>query len=115
VHGAKEKSKEAIDPDAKERGHLDATSLKGSVSPARSKFVDYFLSDPNGKGSLNSPSRFSQSSKPCIDKSMIALFHLGVGQSVVHRDYDHGKRAFQRRGTDDRAVAAASYDYRFAA
>jgi len=28
VHGAKEKSKEAINPDAKERGHLDATRVK---------------------------------------------------------------------------------------
>jgi len=32
-----------------------------------------------------------------------------------HRDYDHGKMAFQRRGTNDRAVAAPSYNYRFAA
>ncbi len=28
VHGAKEKSKEAVSPDAKEHGHLDATSVK---------------------------------------------------------------------------------------
>ena len=35
---------------------------------------------------MNSPSRFSQSTKPYIDKSTIALFPLSFdGQSVVHR------------------------------
>ncbi len=28
MHGAKEKTKEAVSPDAKEHGHLDATSVK---------------------------------------------------------------------------------------
>jgi hypothetical protein len=36
VHGAKGKNKEAISPDAKERGHLDATSVK-MVSEPRKK------------------------------------------------------------------------------